>query len=82
MRPDSVHDEYLSARRWAEDIQDGPLQGLAAMKLLLATAAEQGSSKDLEAAAAACLRQIDAEIGTLRSTVSEMRETAAESHAA
>ncbi len=75
MRPDHLHDEYLAARRWADDIQDGPLQGLAAMKLLLESASDH-DPQTLERAAAACLRQIDAEIGTLRSTISEMREVA------
>jgi len=61
------------ADRWADDLQDGALQGLAAMRVLLTAAIEDGSPQSLERAAEACLHQIDAEIGTLRTSISEMR---------
>ena len=64
------HDQ---AERWADDLQDGTLQGLAAMRVLLTTAIHDGSSQTLERAAEACLQQIEAEIGTLRTSISEMR---------
>lgn len=64
------------ARRWADDLQDGTLQGLAAMRVLLTVARTEGSPQSLEEAAQACLDQIDAEIGTLRTSISEMRSTA------
>lgn len=67
--------EHDQTERWAEDIQDGPLQGLAAMRMLLGTAVERGSPQPLERAAEVCLRQIDAEIGTLRTTISAMRSS-------
>ena len=69
--------EAGEAGRWADDLQDGTLQGLAAMKVLLETARHQGSPQTLERAAEACLHQIDAEIGTLRTSISEMRSRAA-----
>lgn len=65
------------AERWADDLQDGTLQGLAAMKVLLETARHNGSPQTLKRAAEACLDQIDAEIGTLRTSISEMRSRAA-----
>ncbi|MDP9188004.1 MAG: hypothetical protein M3O25_02000 [Actinomycetota bacterium] len=58
---------------WAEVLQDGPLQGLAAMRLLLASAINHGSSQSLERAAAESMRQIDEEIATLRDVIAEMR---------
>ncbi len=61
------------AGRWADDLQEGTLQGLAAMKVLLMTAVDHDSPQSLERAAETCLDQIDAEIGTLRSSISEMR---------
>ena len=69
--------ETGQAERWADDLQDGTLQGLAAMRVMLMTAVDRGSSQSLERAAEACLHQIDAEIGTLRASISEMRSRAA-----
>lgn len=43
------------------------------MRVLLTAALEDGSPQSLERAAEACLHQIDAEIGTLRTSISEMR---------
>ncbi len=69
--------ETDQAERWADDLQDGTLQGLAAMKLLLEAARDNRSPQSLERATEVCLNQIDAEIGTLRSRISEMRSRAA-----
>ena len=69
--------ETSQAGRWADDLQDGTLQGLAAMKLLLEAARVEDSPQSLERAAEACLEQIDVEIGTLRLSISEMRSRAA-----
>ena len=44
---------------------------------MLEAARDEGSPQSLERAAEACLDQIDAEIGTLRSSISEMRSRAA-----
>ena len=47
------------------------------MRVLLMAARTEGSPQSLEEAAQACLDQIDAEIGTLRTSISEMRSRAA-----
>ncbi len=69
--------ETDQAERWADDLQDGTLQGLAAMRVVLKAARQDGSPQSLERAAEVCLDQIDAEIGTLRTSISEMRSRAA-----
>lgn len=64
--------------RWAEVLRDGPLQGLAAMRLLLSSAIQHGVPQSLERAVAESLRQIEEEIATLRAVMTEMRERSAE----
>lgn len=74
--PSRVNDR--AEGRWAEALRDGPLQGLAAMRLLLSSAITHGSPQSLQRAADESLRQIDEEIATLRGVMAEMRERGAE----
>jgi signal transduction histidine kinase len=59
--------------RWAGALQDGTMQGLAALRMLLASGINRGSPEALEHAAEEALRQIDDELGDLRALVSEMK---------
>lgn len=68
--------------RWAAELQDGPLQGLTAMRLLLDSAMNHGSPHALQRAAAESVRQIDEEIATLRAMMADMRGGPGRSNAA
>jgi hypothetical protein len=49
------------------------MQGLAALRMLLASGINRGSPEALEHAAEAAVRQIDDELGDLRALVTEMK---------
>lgn len=59
--------------RWERELRDGPLQGLTAVKLLLASAIDHRSAQSLERAAMESVRQVDEDIATLRAMMAEMR---------
>ena len=60
---------------WAETLTDGTMQGLVALRLLLASGINQGSHQTLTRVAESALAQIDEELGDLKALVAEMRTT-------
>ena len=65
----------VSERRgidWADSLQDGTLQGLVALRILLRSGINQGSPA-LAAAAKQTVGQLDQEIRDLRGLITEMR---------
>jgi hypothetical protein len=58
---------------WAESLQDGTLQGLVALRMLLRSGINQGSHGALAAAAKETVGQLDHEIRDLRGLIAEMR---------
>jgi signal transduction histidine kinase len=59
--------------KWAGELQDGTMQGLAALRMLLASAINDNSREALEGAADQAIRQLEDEIGELRALIGEMR---------
>lgn len=59
--------------KWAGELQDGTMQGLAALRMLLASAINERSSEALEHAASEAIRQLEDEIVELREMIAEMR---------
>lgn len=57
---------------WADSLQDGTLQGLVALRMLLRSGIDQGSPA-LAAAAKQTVGQLDREIRDLRGLIAEMR---------
>jgi signal transduction histidine kinase len=57
---------------WAETLQDGTLQGLAGVRMLLVSGMNR-SPEELHRATIEAVRHIDGEIGALRALIAEMR---------
>lgn len=66
---DAAEQERL---QWARELHDESLQGLAAIRLMLAGGRRQGDA-GLESAADRALEQIDAEIAAMRALISDLR---------
>ena len=66
---DAAEQERL---QWARELHDETLQGLAAIRLILATA-RRGAAGSLEDAVDRSLEQIDLEIASLRSLITDLR---------
>jgi signal transduction histidine kinase len=83
MRANPTHDEQrvrnamLAAedgrRRWARELQDETLQGLGALRMLLATARRADDPERLHAAVGEAVGRIDDEINGLRGLIRELR---------
>jgi hypothetical protein len=65
--------EKRSPVQWAGALQEGSLQGLVALRLLLVSGMNRGSQEALQSAAEDAVRHIDGEIGELRGLIAEMR---------
>jgi signal transduction histidine kinase len=63
-------------RRWARELHDETLQGLAALKVMLETAGSRGSEEDLRGAVAQTTAQLEDQIRALRSLITELRPAA------
>jgi signal transduction histidine kinase len=59
--------------RWARELHDETLQGLGALRVLLASGLRTGSAAALESAAREATTQLDAEIQNLRALIAELR---------
>ena len=68
--------EHRAASHWADDLQNGTMQGLAALRLLLATGLNRNPDTEgtLRQSAEDALRQVDQEIAELRVLIAEMRD--------
>jgi signal transduction histidine kinase len=63
-------------RRWARELHDETLQGLAALKVMLETAGGRSGEDALRAAVAHTTVQLDDQIRALRSLITELRPAA------
>ena len=68
--------------RWARELHDETLQGLASLKLLLAAARNATERTDADQAIGQALEQLQAEITTLRALITELRPAALDSYGA
>jgi signal transduction histidine kinase len=62
--------------RWARELHDETLQGLASLRMRLAAARRLGTHEAIENATSDVLDQIDQEIANLRSLITELRPAA------
>jgi signal transduction histidine kinase len=62
--------------RWARELHDETLQGLAALRMLLASGLRGGSPQALEHAVTEATLQLDTEIQNLRALIAELRPAA------
>jgi signal transduction histidine kinase len=62
--------------RWAKELQDETLQGLAALRVSLSTALQLRAPEALERAGEDAIAQIEAEIEKLRTLITELRPAA------
>ena len=63
-------------RRWARELHDETLQGLAALRLGLASARRTNDSAAVDAAIAGAVEQLESEIASLRALITELRPAA------
>jgi signal transduction histidine kinase len=63
-------------RRWARELHDETLQGLAALRLQLAAARKAGDSETLDGAVGSAVEQLETEIGNLRALITDLRPAA------
>ncbi len=62
--------------RWARELHDETLQGLAARRVMLSSALQRGSGPELEEAVRDAIEQTTADIENLRRLISELRPAA------
>jgi signal transduction histidine kinase len=62
--------------RWARELHDETLQALGSLRLMLSTAGRSGSADAMQAAIARSLTQLESDIATLRSLITELRPAA------
>jgi signal transduction histidine kinase len=62
--------------RWARELHDETLQGLGALRVLLASGLRTGSTAAMESAAREATQQLDSEIQNLRALIAELRPAA------
>ena len=70
---ESVHASERERGRWARELHDETLQGLGALRLLLASALRRGSPASLAESVESAISQIELEIEGLRSLITELR---------
>jgi two-component system, NarL family, sensor histidine kinase DevS len=63
-------------RRWARELHDETLQGLAALRLSLAAARHIGTAEALDAAVGDAIGRLEDEIGSLRGLITDLRPAA------
>ncbi len=59
--------------QWARELHDQTLQGLAAIRLLLATGLRSGDPERLTGGASRAIEQIDTEIASMRALITDLR---------
>ena len=64
---------HRSSSQWADHLEEGSLQGLVALRLMLSSGLTGNGNGVLREAAEAAICQIDGEISELRSLIAEMR---------
>lgn len=73
---DSMTAAEQERRRWARELHDETLQGLAGFQVLLSSALRRSDAESLETAVRAAVEQIDTEIEKLRMLITELRPAA------
>ncbi|MGX6449301.1 GAF domain-containing protein, partial [Patulibacter sp. S7RM1-6] len=73
---DALDSAEQERRRWARELHDETLQGLAGLQVRLSTALRQGTDTDLETAVGEVLDQVGLEIRKLRTLITELRPAA------
>jgi signal transduction histidine kinase len=63
-------------RRWARELHDETLQGLGALRVVLAAAARRGSPDEVKTAVDQAVGQLTDEIASLRALIAELRPAA------
>ena len=72
----SIEAAERERRRWARELHDETLQGLAALRVMLATGLRQGSPEALEEAAREAVDHAATEVANLRRLITELRPAA------
>jgi two-component system, NarL family, sensor histidine kinase DevS len=72
---ESIEASEHERRRWARELHDDTLQGLAGLKVLLSSA-RRGDEATLEQAVDRALEELGSQIGGLRSLITELRPAA------
>ena len=62
--------------RWARELHDETLEGLASVRVMLATAGRGGRSEEMAAAITEALDQLETEISNLRALITDLRPAA------
>jgi signal transduction histidine kinase len=70
---DSLHAAEAERRRWARELHDETLQGLASARLLLSSALERGDDDSVRETAAAVAAQLGHDAEALRALITELR---------
>jgi len=73
---DSLRAAEAERRRWARELHDETLQGLASARLLLTTALERGGEDGVRETAGAVADQLGRDVEALRALISELRPAA------
>jgi two-component system, NarL family, sensor histidine kinase DevS len=73
---DAIQSAEEERRRWARELHDGTLQGLGALRLVLASGRRGEEPERLRAAVEEAIAQVDDEIDGLRSLIRELRPAA------
>jgi signal transduction histidine kinase len=72
----SIEAAERERRRWARELHDETLQGLAALRVMLASGLRQGTPEALEAAAREAVEHAAGEVANLRRLITELRPAA------
>ena len=72
----SIEAAERERRRWARELHDETLQGLAALRVMLASGLRQGTPEALESAAREAVEHAAAEVANLRRLITELRPAA------
>jgi signal transduction histidine kinase len=72
----SIEAAERERRRWARELHDETLQGLAALRVLLSTGLRQGTPEALEVAAREAVEHAQGEVAKLRRLITELRPAA------
>jgi signal transduction histidine kinase len=77
---DRLHDSLMAAERerrhWARELHDETLQGLAGLRVMLATGLRSGDPAKLEAVVREAVDQVAHEVESLRTLITELRPAA------
>jgi signal transduction histidine kinase len=73
---ESLHAAERERRRWARELHDETLQGLAGLRVMLASGLRSGSPERLEAVVREAVEQVAHEVESLRTLITELRPAA------